>query len=1140
MNVQPAKHLLFFVCVIFLSACQSINDQTIDLLPPTNILANAVSYHQIDLSWEAPDTSETLSHYLIYRNDAIIAETSQNVYQDVGLSAATQYHYQLVSVTTSRYQSDKSLPVVASTLAYDAQPRQLSGEVQTDNQIFLQWLAPDSDDEVVAYLIYRNTSLITEVTETQFSDNDINPSADYQYYVVAINSQRDHSQASNTISINTTPVVVPLDPPSDLQAQVVSANQINLSWSAAQNSVDVLGYQLFRDRQLITTTALLTYSDTELQADTSYSYQVRAYNNARESVFSNAISAKTEVAQITPVDPLLPSVDCNANNFSFALFSDNYSGQEGGMRRVLSEIVEQDPNVHFLTSAGDTPTFERVRGLIDSRLTQKHPCGLESFPWFPATGNHDAESASNMQWWADNWATNWSADPAQSKLAQQLPGLRNFKRGPLQIDGEAASEAVDPGTIYSFDYHEVHFVFVDNYAQNLSGDSSAGVWDRNGAEVFDPTTSQLDWLQQDLETTTQKTIFAFGHVALLAPCYNYDPPSSYYDCPAPPPPGWSEHNSNFHTQELTQLLAKHNVIAYFHGHDHVRSRMLLNQNREALYQRKYWEVANDVNGAEGTPADWENLQGQGTLWQADAGRIYTPSGSYLIVSIDSNFATFKMYSYDSNTAGSTTLWDTWSVPLVNADHYVDQNLTAASCDTYDIKNRACGAGNNKAYQTLTAAASNVQPGESVLIRQSTWNTPFAPTASGEQALPIRFKNFPGENVSFSVTTGGLRPALELSNVNYLVLDGFNVDNAAMWAQLYNAHDNVIRNSHFRAARDTGTRGGFKMVDSNRNHLFNNIFEDGNDNVMLEHADKNLLENNHFLNARHTLLVLACSSQNSVRKNVFENASQKAMEVFDCEGVIESLYDDTKQTRRLNATKFNLIEHNQFMQTRASTNAWDYNAIQFAGQNGIVRNNLFFNNLGGALGVQVYPDEALYNQHNRIYHNTFYNNHCFGFWGSNDNDPERYFDNIVKNNIFFANLDCAGTAPADIVNQNTTANLLQNNSTDDPLFVLDNENYLSLSAQSNKINAGEFLTQTVGAGSGTNLPVADSFYFSSGNGMQAGDEIQLQNQTTTARVMAIDHQSKTLSLSQSLSWSDAQGVALKFNGVAPDLGAKESP
>ena len=87
-----------------------------------------------------------------------------------------------------------------------------------------------------------------------------------------------------------------------------------------------------------------------------------------------------------------------------------------------------------------------------------------------------------------------------------------------------------------------------------------------------------------------------------------------------------------------------------------------------------------------------------------------------------------------------------------------------------------------------------------------------------------------------------------------------------------------------------------------------------------------------------------------------------------------------------------------------------------------------------------------------------------------------------------------------------------------------------------ISGGVFLTQVAGNGNANRIVVGDSTYFSDGNGVTAGDTIQLQGSTQTATIVGIDRTSNTLTLSAALTFTNGQGVALPYSGAAPDIGS----
>ncbi|HSY04852.1 MAG TPA: DUF1565 domain-containing protein [Steroidobacteraceae bacterium] len=97
----------------------------------------------------------------------------------------------------------------------------------------------------------------------------------------------------------------------------------------------------------------------------------------------------------------------------------------------------------------------------------------------------------------------------------------------------------------------------------------------------------------------------------------------------------------------------------------------------------------------------------------------------------------------------------------------------------------------------------------------------------------------------------------------------------------------------------------------------------------------------------------------------------------------------------------------------------------------------------------------------------------------------------------------------------------------------------LQAGSAGIGAGVFLTNVVGSGTSSRLTVQDSLYFSDGNGLIAGDAVQLQGSGQILKVLSIDRGANTLTLSSPVTFRDKQGISLPYNGSAPDVGTAGS-
>ncbi|MCD4740582.1 hypothetical protein K8R43_05355, partial [archaeon] len=107
---------------------------------------------------------------------------------------------------------------------------------------------------------------------------------------------------------------------------------------------------------------------------------------------------------------------------------------------------------------------------------------------------------------------------------------------------------------------------------------------------------------------------------------------------------------------------------------------------------------------------------------------------------------------------------------------------------------------------------------------------------------------------------------------------------------------------------------------------------------------------------------------------------------------------------------------------------------------------------------------------------------------------------------------------------------------DPMLVdPQNENF-NLQSDSPAIDAGDWLTMTIGAGSGTQLIVEDAGYYCDGFGMIDGDEIRVGS--NLVGITAVDYDTNVISVNEVITWNDGDPVSLPYEGSAPDIGAFE--
>lgn len=482
------------------------------------------------------------------------------------------------------------------------------------------------------------------------------------------------------------------------------------------------------------------------------------------------------------------------------------------------------------------------------------------------------------------------------------------------------------------------------------------------------------------------------------------------------------------------------------------------------------------------------------------------------------------------------------------------------------------------WRTIQKAATTLKPGEKVYVRSGTYQEGIRPLLSGEANNFITYSTYPGEEVILDLHDG---TAIYIQDHNFIKVEGFIIEanTQAAWVNAENANHNILSNNVMRNASDR--THGITLKHSSYNQFINNTFEthgrdpeslggSGLDAMKLhEDCNYNLIEGNHFHNGMHSLLNVAGGHHNIIRNNYFQNDWYKDV-------------DTGKGTYQ------NLWEGNVFADSRdiidSTGKKHNGSGIQFASANNIIRYNRFYNNPSGNLRMTIYGGDpsSTDNHDNRVYNNVMYH-------GSDADIPFLFniagnmSNNIFKNNIitkgyhsggpfqiwfsggpydlannqFFYN-DIINQSPGEVVighagkgnyplswwQTNYPANFADNVEAD-PKFVNEQSRDFHLQAGSSLIDAGIYLTETEGSGSGTSLHVNDARYFFDGYGIVEPDWIKIGNQEPV-QISSVNYDTNIITFTQSRNWNANDPVYLYKNslgevvlyGSAPDIGAYE--
>jgi len=143
----------------------------------------------------------------------------------------------------------------------------------------------------------------------------------------------------NTQTVETTPPSAP----TSLSATAINSLTINLSWTASADNIGIAGYQIYRNGVLVTTLYQTgtTYSDSQLNPSTAYTYQVLAFDGAGNvSTASNTANASTPAGNAYPTDLAL-----NKSYTSSLAASSSYPDPDGTKLTdgVFGSAVYSDP-----------------------------------------------------------------------------------------------------------------------------------------------------------------------------------------------------------------------------------------------------------------------------------------------------------------------------------------------------------------------------------------------------------------------------------------------------------------------------------------------------------------------------------------------------------------------------------------------------------------------------------------------------------------------------------------------------------------------------------------------------------------------------------------------------------------------------
>ncbi|MGE5472859.1 MAG: fibronectin type III domain-containing protein [Ignavibacteriales bacterium] len=476
-------------------------------LTPANLTAEA-GLTNILVEWDAVAGAEK---YQIEKDNGETEIIQQNSYNHTGLTPKTEHKYKVragVSQGNVSVWSEWSEELTKTTLTNDSGiPTNLRARAGKTN-IIVEW---DEVEGVQGYNLFIDGETSETVYENVYMHEDLKEGTVHTYKVRAI-KETEPSDWTEEITVNTENQSVQV--PQNIIAESTT-NTITLAWD---DVLEANKYEIEINEQEIQITSENTFTDSELQSNTIYTYRVRAEKDGIYSPWSEEIQKATQ-----PDNSKIPAnITAESTTTSIIIRWDsvenaeNYGIQiDGGTIKTVTEEVYS----HESLTPNTTHSY-RVRSIV----------GGETSPWSALITKTTTCDNSNVP-------EELTAQSTEASIAITWNQVADVDGYQIELDG-ATIETVtgnvythsnlNPNTIHTYRVRSVKDEQESEWSCELSASTlsgNAGIpsnirvesQEKSISISWEPVSGAISYdVEKDSEVANVGNVLIYQHTGLLA------------------------------------------------------------------------------------------------------------------------------------------------------------------------------------------------------------------------------------------------------------------------------------------------------------------------------------------------------------------------------------------------------------------------------------------------------------------------------------------------------------------------------------------------------------------------------------------------------------------------------------------------